>query len=345
MLGTRRNRSCRDGIAAFRSLAALVGASLGASVALAEDPPPPPPPPPVEVPVSPLYQTGDQTRMDHSPATINDYGCTLVTWTMFINQQISKAGIVDGNDRPIVYTPAQVNTLLNEYRFDYQDKSGAQKAVNGWGQPIDPGNGQLIGDPPTTAPGLNLGGLFAAVKQDTKARSKDNKPLTMDSFDSKGFDNGTDLNSDDYRETVIRRLRNGDSVPVRVADDSGNEGHSVLITSFHPADPNVQGSKDRWDIKDPYKDGNGKSSIWLDDSPYNNKIFSAEAAVLKKGGLVAPYTQPSPYWFDPNDLFDPLVNPDQFAPYYEVGSFPALPAPGTTALLAIGGVLASRRRR
>lgn len=317
-----------------------------------------------DIPVTPLYQNDYTDRIDNSNQTIASQGCTLTAWTMALDYSMTTVGLhnrnPDGTQGTVIsYTPADINRLLNDYRYEEKtykkDATGNYVRVNGklviekveikngWGLTIGPG-----GNPMGSTMEINMGALFKAVEKDTKARSFEGKGLKQDSYRAPGFsripeDIGADgvVIGENYLR-ILEELEQGRPVVVRVANDT----HSVLVTSFQnePGKPRGVG---RYDIRDPSKKADGSSIRWLDDPAYTNRIFNWDTGVFKAGGLHDPFSVPSDYYIDPLLLTDTEANPDYFGQQVFLANH--VPEPNTVMLFGIGlvgyllNILAARR--
>jgi hypothetical protein len=283
----------------------------------------------VQLDVTPLYQNDYPDLIDNSKFSIADQGCTLTAWTMLINYEIKKIGLHDKGANGtrgalIQYTPADINRLMNDYR---QAVPGKGTTINGYGETIG-NDGKPIGS--TTD--LNLGGMFAAVQQDTKSRSFENKGLVQKDYISDQFPSGKTVDSS--YTSLLSQLKADQPVVVRVLNDQ----HTVLVTSFHQAEGQPAGTG-RYDIKDPFRASDGTSIDMLDDPEYKNRIYYADTEVFQSGGRWDPYQTPSPYYIDPSQLLDPTVNPDQYGPQVMAANevfATSVPEPSSLVLLALG---------
>jgi len=299
----------------------LVAVILACSLNLyAEDPN-------INIPVTKLYQNDYQDKLDNSKDTIAKSGCSLTALAMLINQALAAQGLhqknPDGTQGPIIsYTPAEINTLLNDYRTKNTNEDG-------WGLKIG-ADGKPIG----SSTGINMGALLKAVKADTKNRSFEGVGLQQKAHHTPGWcgipdDIGSEgVTLDENYKYILDELKAGRPVVVLVhykyKDSEGNEHYSqhyVLIKSFEQAAGQPEG-RGRYDIADPWKDEEGNSIEWLDDEHYQNKIYGWKTEVYQKGGIHDPYEVPSDYWIDPEYLYDPDVNPDQYGPQIFESSFP-----------------------
>jgi hypothetical protein len=302
----------------------------------------------IDLPVKPLYQNDYTDRLDNSATTIDKDGCTLTAWTMAFNHAISGAGLHgkagDKAGPLITYTPADINRLMNDYRYEQKTykkgpdgkpiREGGKLVVekvetkNGWGLTIGP-DGKPIG----AATDINLGSLFKAVEKDTKARSFEGKGLTQERFFSDGWGDAAEIGKgglvvDTTFLKLLEQLENGVPVVVRVFNDN----HSVLVSSYHAKDGAARGAG-RYDIKDPWKPAGIE---WLDHEDYKNTIYSWGAGVFKAGGVHVPFEVPSDFFIDPVLLTDPEANPDAFGLQFfvEVPAHHAhVPAPATLMCL------------
>ena len=314
------------------------------------------------IPVTPLYQ-GDYTdKMDNSDLRIADFGCSLTALTMSINYAINTNGLHSKNPdgtigNLITYTPADINRLLNEYRYkqniykkdangEYVVKDGKYvveriEIKNGWSVTIGE-DGKPIGSNTS----INVGALLKAIENDTRMRSFEGKGLKQESYRSSNDIGPDGVVLDPNYLKILEELEQGRPVPVRVAEDK----HSVLITSYHGEQGKQRGSG-KYNIKDPASN----SIVWLDHENYKNKIYSWNAGVFKAGGLHNPFEVPSDYYIDPILLTDPEINPE----YYGLQIFvenhiiisdiiPTLSQWGiiifTLLLLAVGMVFVQRRQ-
>ena len=258
--------------------------------------------------------------------TIGSDGCSLTAWTMLINKALTDNFIFEKGPNgellpPIEYTPEQLNDLLNNYRHEQAvDKDGNpvvdqndpnfdhMETWDGWNVPIDPITKKAVKG--KSKSDLNIGNLLAAVEADTKKRSFNNEGLKCTNFWWPGRDGigeipdaGVTL---DRYGFILEQLRAGRPVIVRTHDNK----HTVIITSFHTG---VQGQPDWYDIQDTWIDLETGEETWrLDDPAYGNKIWSWDGPVFKAGGMAVPYTVPSPYYIDPEHLYDPVANPGQY---------------------------------
>ncbi|MBC2717237.1 MAG: hypothetical protein HF978_18175 [Desulfobacteraceae bacterium] len=293
----------------------------------------------IDITVTKLYQNDYPQKLDNSNETIAESGCTLTAHTMGINHALEAQGLhkknPDGSQGPILsYTPDELNTLLNNYRYQQKiykkdaqgnyvkDESGHYvvervKTKNGWSVTIGD-DGKPIGSDTT----LNMGALLKAVKADTKNRSFEGVELQGKKYHAPGWcgipDNigsGGVILDENYKY-ILDELEAGRPVVVRTFDDK----HSVLVKSFKQAEGQPEG-KGRYDIADPWKKADGTSREWLDDKDYKNKIWNWGLIVFQKGGLHDPYEVPSDYWIDTEYLYDPNMNPDQYGPQIFVLSF------------------------
>lgn len=322
-----------------------------------------------DITVQNLYQNDPQwkdEKMDNSSLTIGAQGCTLTAWTMQINRAILDAGLhekkSDGTiGPPISYTPAELNTMLNSYRnqrtvykkvpdeetkrwkwvMDEEGKRVVDRVErwNGWGVPVDEQ------DKPTRATRcLSMGTLLKAVEKDTQARSFEGKGLTQVRYRTPGFGSipampasGNGVLLDNNYTYILDELAAGRPVVVRTR----NNQHSVLVKSFHQESGKARGLG-RYDIADPDKQGD-TSIEWLDDSSYGNRIWNWDCGVFQPGGVRVPYEVPSPYWIDPEYLYDPVMNPDAYGP--QVCLLGDTPEPAAAFLLLLSAPLAVRLRR
>lgn len=284
----------------------------------------------IDIPVTKLYQNDYPQKMDNSEDTIAKNGCSITAFTMLINQAVEVQGLheknPDGTEGPIIsYTPAELNTLLNNHRYQQKtykkDVQGdyvrplvveKEETKNGWSVTIGE-DGKPIGSDTD----LNIGALLKVVKSDTKSRSFENEGLTMKEY-RKDDPNGVTL--DENYKKVLDELNAGRPVVVRTRDNK----HTVLVKSFQQAQGQPEG-RGRYNIADPWKKPDGTSIEWLDDEEYKNKIWSSRTGVFQKGGLHDPYEVPSDYWIDPEYLDDLEMNPDQYGLQTLEPSFPFLP--------------------
>jgi hypothetical protein len=300
-----------------------------------------------DIPVTPLYQRDYEDKIDNSGHTIATMGCTLTAWTMDINYAINVVGLhtkkPDGSMGDLItYTPADINRLLNEYRYEQKtykkDESGKYvkdekgryiveriEIKNGWGLTIG-ADGKPIG----SATEINMGALFKAVQNDTRIHSFEGKSLKQESYRAPGW---SGIPSDIGRDGVVldpnylrilEELESGRPVVVRVANDT----HSVLVTSYHGEEGKPKGSG-RYDIKDPQSN----TIVWLDH--YGNKIYGWDTGVFKAGGLHNPFEVPSDYYIDPILLTDPEINPEYYGSQVFLESY-IIPEPASFALVSIG---------
>lgn len=277
--------------------------------------------------VPPLYQNDSPwsgTELDHTGKTIGELGCSLTAWTMLINYELTKNGFTTS------YTPADINKLLNDYRSDPDPKT--KTVYDGWGDPID-----KDGKPTGPAKDINEGGMRKAIEQDTAKNAKDGKGLIMKSVDpdnTKESDTPTPVDKD-YKP-LKDSLAKGEPVLVRVnGGDEANpikNGHTVLVIG--------QDSDGNWLINDPYKNSDpGSQSKSLNDPLYKNQIYRFWAGIFQHGGISDPYQAPSPYPIDPADLYDPLLNPNQYGLTSTISNTSraaATPEPSAAALMSIG---------
>jgi hypothetical protein len=293
----------------------------------------------VDIPVTKLYQNDYPQKMDTSEDTIAKWGCTLTAWTMLINQALVAQGLhqknPDGTEGPIIsYTPAELNTLLNNYRYEQAvDAQGKpvnkndptfdhMQTMNGWSLPIG-----ADGKPVGSSTDINMGALLGAIEKDTKSRSFEGVGLQQKKSRTPGYGGIPKIGSggvilDENYKYVLEELKAGRPVVVR----THNNGHSVLVKSFEQAEgqPQPPEGKGRYDIADPARKPDGTSIEWLDDNEYQNRIWGFDTTVFQKGGFHDPYEVPSPYWIDPLDLNDSIANPDQYGPQVLEPSFPYL---------------------
>jgi len=310
--------------------------------------------------VTHLCQNDYPQNLDHCPTntidpsktiTIANSGCTLTAYAMLINQALAAQGLhqkkTDGSQGPIIsYTPADLNTLLNDYQYQQPiykvDANGKTDGVDhietkcGWGTGKAPsGQGALTigtdGKPIGSNTDISLGALFKAVQSDTKSKSFEGKGLTQKAGYASGYNgapaidaNGVTL--DDKYTKVLDELEAGMPVIVRTK----NDGHTVLVTSFHQTPGQARGLG-RYDIADPWNNPDGSSIQWLDDPQYHNMIWSWGADVFQKGGHSDPYQAPGDYYVPPEYLNDSQINPDQYGPQLSAPSFLHYP-------LTVGGV-------
>ena len=306
----------------------LVLAAAIASAPLAADP---------ILNIPPLYQNDSPwsgTELDHTGKTIGEIGCSLTAWTMLINYELAKNGF-----STISYTPADINKLLNDYRSDPDPKS--KTVYDGWGVPVGPD-----GKPTGPAKDINEGGLRLSIEKDT-AKKAGGPGLVMKSVDP---DNTKESNTPtpvdkDYKP-LKDALAKGEPVIVRVnGGDEANptpNGHTVLVIGIDDSG--------NWLINDPYKNSDPDSqSKSLNDPLYKNQIYRFWSGIFAHGGLSDPYQAPSPYPIDPADLYDPLLNPNQYGISSSISNTSrtaATPEPASALLLAIGmTAMALRRRR
>jgi hypothetical protein len=314
----------------------------------------------VTVPVNQLHQNDYPQKLDNANTTIAENGCTLTAQTMVINAALQREGLhekkPDGSaGNTIQYTPDQVNTLLNDYRYEQniykKDADGNyvkenRKYVvervetrNGWGVKIG-----ADGKPVGSSTSINMGALHRAIEADTKNRSAEGKGLDNTRTYAPGFkdspavddDKGTKV--DDTFTFLLDQLEAGRPIVVRVAEKT----HSVVVCSFHQEEGKPRGTG-RYDIKDPWRNSDGNSIEWLDDEDYKNLIYGYGSNVYDAGGLAESFAVPSDAWIDPDYLYDPEFNPDEYGPQLIVPNH--TPEPGTLVLLAMTGsvLLASRR--
>jgi hypothetical protein len=254
--------------------------------------------------------------------TIGDYGCSLTCWTMLINTALEELGIhlkgSDDNIGPTMsYTPEELNDLLNNYHYKVPvDKQGNHvsekdpafdhmETRDGWGLLIDDETQKPVGE----ANGINVGILTEAVKKDTASRSSNSFGLSLNDMVRSGDKGLGEIGSggvvlNDKYQWVLDELRKGVPVMVRVNDNK----HSVLVTSYH----RVKDQRGWYDIADPVINSAGRTITNLQS--YGNRIYSWGMYVFEEGGQPVPYTVPSPYYIDPEHLYDPLANPDQYGP-------------------------------
>lgn len=319
----------------------------------------------IDLKVDGLHQNDYPDKLDNSDLTIASDGCSLTAWAMAINAAIAKEGLhdktADGKEGALIkYTPADLNRLLNDYRYTQTHyKKGADGKVekgpdgkpivtgttthNGWGVEIG-----ADGKPVGSATEISIGALRKAIEADIKARSFEGKTLKMDKFTASGWGATPELpaagTTPDKVPAILEQLKNGIPVVVRVANDT----HTVLINSYHgPAD-----GSGRYDIKDPFKNGDGSSIIWLDDPAYKNTIFAYNASVFKSGGIQPqPFQTPNDMFLPDELLFNPEFNPDLSGPqYFDPNTARVLdvPEPTTTVLalaLLVGGLSLIARHR
>lgn len=305
-------------------LLAVAIAALGFVISVHADP--------VMLSVAKLHQNDpawSDVKLDNSQDTIGDFGCTLTVWTMLINFEIAKAGLKE-HDKVISYTPAQINTLLNNYRFT---DPKTNTTYDGWSVPLDKN-----GKPTGSNTNQNFGALRKAIEDDTKKRSDSKEGLVMKEYhknSNKDVDSKKGTKVDKDFKPLKDAITHGDPVAVRVRgqDKDGNpvpNGHSVLVIGI---------DKDgNWVIADPFDDPNNEDTT-LADPDYHNWIYGYDWGVFQKGGFSDPYSAPSPYDIDPADLYDPEINPDQygFSSYrVNLGKISPVPEPDSIALLITG---------
>jgi len=303
-----------------------------------------------DVSVSKLYQNDYQERIDNSNETIANSGCTLTAWAMLINQALKAQALheknPDGTKGPLIlYTPAELNDLLNAYRYEQKiykkDEDGTYvkdennryivervENKNGWAVTIGD-DGKPVG----SSTDINMGALLKAVENNTKSRSFEEKALRLERYKATGF-NEEDIPSegvtlDDTYKKVLEELKDGRPVVVRTRNTRDRE-HTVLVKSFRQTEDQPEG-KGRYDIADPWRKRNGTSIEWLDDEEYMNKIWGWNTGVFQKGGGYDLYEVPSDYWIDPDYLYDPDMNPEQYGLQVRLPSFPFI-EPGNIAL-------------
>jgi hypothetical protein len=295
------------------------------------------------LPVTPLYQNDprwENEKIDNSSSTIGEFGCTLTCWTMLINYEIGKADIKDKDGKPISYTPSEINTLLNDYR--YKDPND-NKTYNGWSVLID-----AAGKPQGSDTDQNIGAIKKAVEADTKKRS--GQGLVLDKLSSNKSPDGVKVPAegtvvDEDFKPLKTAIDNKDPVVVRVngKDKEGNpvaDGHSVLVIGWDDTNG--------WVIIDPFDVDETDRIIFLNHPDYQNRIFRYDFGVFKAGGKSTPYSVPSPYYIDELDLYDPIINPDQYGPYSEMknlGKINGIPEPSTLVMAATGLLLLLHRSR
>jgi hypothetical protein len=210
-----------------------------------------------------LYQNDNRwanTNIDSSQSTIGNFGCTLTAYTMFINYAIAQANLVDKNGQPISYTPAQVNTLLNNYRWD--DK-GTTK--NGWDL--------KVGDPAASTTELTMNLLSDAVKANIASNSQNGQGLILAPTDSDFHTWGwrtpqspaPSLAITDMYQPFLDALNAKDPIVVRV----NNDQHTVLVTG--------RDNQGNWIIADPANKDNTTLKV------YNNTICGYDWMVTKAG--------------------------------------------------------------
>jgi len=285
----------------------------------------------VDIPVTKLYQNDYAQKMDNSTQTIADYGCGLTSDTMLYNQALGAQGLhvknPDGSQGAIIsYTPAELNTLLNNYRYVETGGVDKGKTKNGWGVTIG-----ADGNPIGSSTDINEGALRKAVESDTKSRSFEGQGLVVKAWPTSERDKDIPAGGvtlDENYMKVLDELKAGRPVVVRTYDDR----HWVLVKSFTQVAGQPEG-RGRYDIADPWKKEDGSSIEWLDDPDYQNKIWERSTGVFQKGGSHDPYQVPSDYWIDPEYLYDPEMNPDQYGPQLFEPSFPFPPPEG-----GVGGV-------
>jgi Papain-like cysteine protease AvrRpt2 len=260
----------------------------------------------------PLFHQNDNawkdTTLDNSKDTIGEFGCTLTSWTMLLNYEMSQAGIKDKDGNPISYTPAQMNTLLNNYRTTVNGVT-----YDGWNVPITDGK------PDGSSTAQDIDKMLAAVKQDTQNRTADGKGLTLDKGKAEELKSGVETPAD-YKP-FNDALNAGHPLVIRVLA-FGEGGHTVVLTG--------KDKDGNWIINDPFDNGPATPTK-LNAPDYRNKIYSYDWGVFKPGG--------------PGDL---PPDPFPLNPYLENTKLAAsTPEPGTWKLAAIGVLLiyASRRAR
>jgi len=278
-----------------------------------------------------LHQNDYNQRMDNSADTIAANGCTLTAWTMVINQALQAENIhernPDGTEGAVIqYTPAEVNTLLNDRRYEQPLPGGGTQTMNGWLVPID-----AAGNPTGESTVINLGSLGRAVEADTAARAfgPGGGLDTRRAFQAPDVPAGG-LVLDAGYTWIQEELAAGRPVVVRVEDDR----HTVVITGW------VGG---RYRINDPWRAADGSSIGWLDHADYGNRVWYGDSWEFQRGGSRYDYAVPCEYWFDKDDLYDPIVNPDKYATQ-EVRANGRVPEPASLALVALA-FLGRRKRR
>lgn len=342
----------------------VVVAHLSAAIAVAV-------PGDVNLDVDPLYQTDYTAKIDNSDRTIAQDGCSLTALTMEINFYLKKHGVMTmdagGAKKLLQYTPEDVNTLLNDFRYTQREfkigpdgkteKGPDGKAIvtgtttrNGWGVPIG-----ADGMPMGSSLVVNAGAMIRAVTADSKAKDCAGAGITLSAFTDSGYGTTpplpepcTTLDKDFL--AVLELLEGGRPVPVRVANDT----HTVLITSFHQTEGAARGVG-RYDIKDPIKTAGGTSILWLDDAAYSNMIYAYRSAAYKPGGPGQPPPQqfvlPSDAFIPLDLLLDPFENPDFLGPQNMLANSPRVlgaedvPEPGCITLVTMAGLLGAMRRR
>jgi hypothetical protein len=340
----------------------VVVAHLGAVGALAL-------PADVNLDVDPLYQGDYPDKLDNSDKTIASDGCTLTAYAMEINFYLKKAGIMkmaaDGSKMLLQYTPADLNKLLNDYRYVQKEyKKGADgkpekgpdgkyivvgtTTRNGWGVEIGDD-----GKPKGSSTEINVGALRKAIEADTKAKDCEGKGIKMEKMVTPGFSGATPLPEacttlNENFLAVLALLESGNPVPVRVANDT----HTVLVTSFHQTAGKPRGVG-RYDIKDPFRAGDGSSIMWLDDNAYKNMIYDYGSSIYKPGSLAQTqnFAIPSETFFPLDAIFDPEENPEALGPQVfwdntaRVVAAADVPEPVAVGLLAMLGVGLGAARR
>lgn len=310
---------------AVASLVLLSSVAFGVISALAQ---------PV-LPVDHLFQNDYPEKIDNSNVTIAEQGCTLTAHTMVINYALKQEGLhkknEDGSQGVLIqYTPAEVNTLLNNYRYEQKtykkdangeyvkDEHGKYivekvETKNGWGVTIG-----ADGKPQGSCTNLNTGALRKAVLADTAGTSFEGEGLNATRLYAPGWKDSPTVNKttgvalDEDFDFILSQLEAGRPAVVRVKA-LGDGGHTVVVSSYH-ADEGAPRGSGRYDIQDPWRLEDGSSIEWLDHADYDNTIYSYGARVYQTGGIHDPYAVPSDFYIDPEYLYDPLVNPDQYGP-------------------------------
>ena len=294
---------------------------------------------PIELEIAPLFQDGYMELIDNSTLSIDRWGCTLTAWTMYVNWALKKLDLhfkdLYGNMGGLMqFTPAQLNELLKSHRM----QGALGKTYDGWGNeigadgtPVSPGNADM-----------NFCGLWDTVRKYTSEQSFEKKALTSSTFRSStpGVTEGATIPEggvvlDDTYKYVLKELQAGRPVVVRVRNDT----HSVLVKSFHQKAGELVGVG-RYDIADPAKDAvddKGKPFEWLDQEPDGNRIWGWDAMVTQAGGVHRAYMVPGLRWVDPEDLCDPVANPEQ---YGQQELRPAYPNPYAADVASGGAPLA-----